>query len=297
MNAKMAANTVKGYGSAWRCFERWCAEHDQVSLPATPQLCIDYSAWLLANGYRYLTVENRLKAINYHHRERKTAAPFNDAVSEFLRNARRDLCERPQGKLALSPAQLRRVSKLLKQRNRLTDIRDRAMILLCFASGWRRAEIRSLDFRDVQWVPQGITLWLGKSKTDQEGEGRLVGIQYGRRELTCPLLALEEWLDVRGSWDGPLFTSLNSRKNIFTERRLHDDALRRALKSALAKVGENPKPFGAHSLRAGMITASAEAGATETSIMQRTGHKCYETLRRYVRPATVFRANPLRRVL
>ncbi len=229
MNATFAANTMKSYRSAWRCFERWCQETGSPCLPTDAQTCVDYAAWNIAEGFRLLTVENRLKAINFHHRQGKFAVPCDATVAAFMRNARRDLCERSQGKLALSPAHLRKVSQLLQSRQRLTDIRNRALITLCFACGWRRSEIVSLDLRDLDWVPEGVILWLGKSKTDQEGEGRYVGVHYGQRLLTCPIAALKAWLDLRGSWAGPLFTALDSRKQL-SEKRLNDDALRRALR-------------------------------------------------------------------
>jgi integrase len=170
------------------------------------------------------------------------------------------------------------------------------MILLCFALGWRRSELASLDLRDVRWVKEGIVLWLGKSKTDQQGLGRSVGVQRGSRILTCPLRALDEWLAIRGRWSGPLFTRVDGRDRM-VRNRMNPDTVRRAVKRGLSLIGDDPKMFGAHSLRAGMITASIESGATETSVMQRTGHKSYENLRRYVRPAQAFKANPLAGVL
>lgn len=170
------------------------------------------------------------------------------------------------------------------------------MILLQFAAGWRCSEVVSLDLADVRFVPEGMLLWLAKSKTDQQGRGRAVGVDYGRRMLTCPVEALKRWLEVRGCWAGALFTSFDRGRRV-TRRRLNPDGGRRAVKAGLELIGEDAGPFGAHSLRAGMITASAENGASETAIMQRTGHQCYGTLRRYVRPARAFHANQLKGVL
>lgn len=294
--ADLAKNTIRNYRSGWKAFESWCIAAGLPTMPATPQICIDFAAWCIAEGYRLQTVKHRLKAVNFYHRRQQIALPFDKSVRSFLRKAKRHLCEGSAGKVALTPDQLRRLAGELKRRDRTMDIRDRAMILLGFAAGWRRSEIVSLDVKDVRWVKRGIVLWLGKSKTDQEGEGRMVGIQFGARRLTCPVHALKQWLAVRGRWNGPLFTSLRNNQAIGSNR-LHPDKVRFALKRALEFIGEDPRPFGAHSLRIGMITAAIEAGATETSIMQRTGHRRYETLRRYVRPAQVFRANPLKGVL
>lgn len=123
-----------------------------------------------------------------------------------------------------------------------------------------------------------------------------MGVHYGRRPVTCPIRALKEWIATRGTWRGPLFVACDGWRRL-TRERLDSDGVRRAVKRALERIGVDARSFGAHSLRAGMITASSEAGATETSIMQRTGHKRYETLRRYIRPVEAFRADPLKGVL
>ncbi len=297
MKANYAANTIRNYRSSWGSFKSWCRDAgEQNSLPASPQTCIDHASWCIAEGLRLETVHLRLKAINHYHREHHLDLPFDDSVRHFMRNARRALQEKPQGKAALSPPQLRKISEKLRKRSEPVDVRDRCMIVLCFACGWRCSELVSLDLTDVRWVRAGIVMWLGKSKTDQEGKGRSVGIPHGRRLSTCPLQALDEWLELRGKWQGPLFTQLNPYGGV-TKHRLGADGVRRAVKRGLATIGEDPVPFGAHSLRAGMITASIEAGASETAIMQRTGQVSYDNLRRYVRPARAFRFNPLKGVL
>jgi integrase len=295
LEAHLAPGTLRNYRSNWLSFERWCAAVGARSLPATPALLIDHAAWCIAEGLRLETVHMRVKAANWMHRERGLPAPSDESVRYFLGNAARDLAERPQGKQALTPAQLRAMAPAFRARGQLIDIRDCAMVLLCFAGGWRRSELVALDFGDVKWLDQGLTLWLGKSKTDQTGRGRLVGICRGERAVTCPLRGLDAWLARRGREPGPLF--LPMRGLGLGKGRLHSDGVRRAVLRGLRLIGEETGRFGAHSLRAGMITASIEAGATETSVMLRTGLRSYQTLRRYVRPATIFRSDPLAGVL
>jgi integrase len=176
--------------------------------------------------------------------------------------------------------------------------RNRAMVLVAFAAGWRRSEVTRLWFSDLRFAPQGIELFLRASKTDQMAEGRIVGIQPGDNPATCPIAALKVWLAVRGTWEGPLFPRITPRQEVSRDplgRRA--EAMHIALRRALQAIGEDPKFFGAHSLRAGMVTEAAKNGASEAAIMQRTGHKCSATLRRYIRPATAFDFNPLKGVL
>jgi integrase len=293
--ASHARNTLKTYRCAWGKFEEWCRLLNVPGRPATPSLLIDHAAWCIAEGYRFETIVHRIKAVDFEHRQHGLAVPYDDSVRQFLSNARRDLCERPQGKEALTPRQLRAMAGAFHQRGRLVDLRDGAMIVLGFACGWRCSEIVSLDLAHVRWPKHGLTLWLGKSKTDQTGSGRLVGIYRGKRGVTCPVRWLDEWLKVRGRWAGPLFTRCTG--GYLREERLDSDGVRCAVKRGLELIGEDPRLYGAHSLRAGMITAALEAHATETSVMMRTGHRSYQTLRRYVRPATMFHSDPLAGVL
>lgn len=296
MNARFAKNTVVTYKSGWRIFQRWCLSAGHSAMPADPQTVMDYAAWCLAAGYRLQTVHHRLKSINFHHREEKQPLPFNAECRAFLRQARRAIAERPQGMQPLSPEQLAQISETLQAKGNYLNVRDRSMVLLGFACGWRCSEIVSLDLCDVRWDPKGIELWLAKSKTDQEGKGRSVGIHYGSTSLLCPIAALKAWLELRGDWAGPLFAAVTPGR-LLTHRRLDSDAVRRAVKRALKLVGEDPQSFGAHSLRAGMVTAAIDAGASETAVMQRTGHRSHEMVRRYSRSVMAFRSNPLAGVL
>lgn len=297
LQATKAVNTLSAYASSWKAFCRWCREAGREALPATPETVEDFASWAINEKFRLNTVFTHTSAIAHYHAEAGLPSPVDQSVRKFLSNAKRDLKEAPGGKAAVTPAQLRKLAKRLASDDPI-DIRDRAMILVCFAAGWRRSELIGLDRSDVKFVRAGMTLWLRASKTDQTGEGRLVAIQRGKRPLTCPVLALRKWLKIRGDWEGPLFVRFTPDRRL-THRGLRSrgEALHQAVKQGLAQIGEDPRKFGAHSLRAGMITAAAQNGATETSIMMRTGHKSSQTLRRYIRPAQAFHANPLKGVL
>ena len=217
-------------------------------------------------------------------------------VRELIGNAARHLRESPRGKKALTPRQLRQMAEALARDPAPIARRDHAMILLCFAAGWRCSEILSLTFDDVRFDAED-RLWiaLGASKTDQAGtEGREICLPRGAYASTCPVTVLRAWLDARGSWPGALFCGVTGRDG----RHLRPEAIRRLafsvrLKRLLTEIQENPAPYGTHSLRAGMITSAVENGADALLIMQRTGQKSLATVLRYVRPAQTARANPL----
>src|SRR5689334_8121694 len=84
-------------------------------------------------------------------------------------------------------------------------LRDRALLLLGFAGAFRRSELVSLDVTDLEFTRAGLIVTLRKSKTDQEGKRRRLGIPYGSSEQTCPVRSLQAWLESARIVDGPVF--------------------------------------------------------------------------------------------
>lgn len=294
--ADKALNTRKAYASGWKSFVAWCAAAERSWLPAAPATVQDYATWCIGRGHRLNTVFIRMSAITHYHRDAGLDTPCDQSVKLYLVNARRELKEEPAGKAALSCELLRKIAPRFPETT--AGVRNRAMILLGFASGWRRSEIVALRFSDVQFVSEGLAVWQRSSKTDQAGKGRLVGIERGKHAATCPVRALEAWLKLRGEWEGPLFVKISSQGDV-TRSALaaRAEVLHNALQDVLDAAGEDWRRYGAHSLRAGMITEAAKHGASEISIMLRTGHRSSATLRRYIRPAGIFDFNPLKDVL
>jgi len=298
MKASHAPRTRAAYSYTWMIFARWCEQVGGQALPATPETVADFVVWSLYERqppYRLQTVQLTLYAISHRHQQEHLPSPLTDNVKLLVRNAKRDLRERPQYAQALEPAELRRICRQLCTTVPI-DIRDRALILTQFAAGWRREEIASLDRCDVRFMRKGFLLSLGASKTDQDGsEGRIVAIEYGAHAVTCPVRALREWLDIRGTWPGPLFCAMYGGG--IHPQRLSGDAINERFKLAVARAGLPAARYSSHSLRAGMVTAAIERGAPETLIMLRTGHKSLDSMRRYVRPAKACRFNVLQGVL
>jgi integrase len=92
---------------------------------------------------------------------------------------------------------------LAAMRDRLKDLRDRALLLIGFAGGLRRSELAAINVIDFERVREGIVLTIRRSKTDQDGVGRKVGIPFGRT-IHCPVRALENWLNAARIEDGPV---------------------------------------------------------------------------------------------
>jgi integrase len=142
---------------------------------------------------------------------------------------------------------------------------------------------------------EGLVVVVRRSKTDQTGVGRKVGIPYGQHAETCPVRAVQSWLDLSGIGEGPLFRSVNKHGQLM-ESRLSDRAVADVVKRTLRAAGKSARRFAGHSLRAGLITQAAMAGVSERAIMEQSGHKSLAVMRRYIRDGSLFRENAAAKV-
>jgi integrase len=148
----------------------------------------------------------------------------------------------------------------------------------------------ALDVTDVTASDNGLLIMLRRSKTDQEAEGRTVGIPYGSHLETCPVRAVQAWLQTSEITEGPIFRGIDQH-GIIARTQLSDRSVARIIQSVAKLAGLDPKQFAGHSLRAGLDAAAAAAGVSEHDIARTTGHRSFAVLRRYVRTATVFERN------
>jgi integrase len=166
-------------------------------------------------------------------------------------------------------------------------LRDRALLMLGFAGGFRRSELVALDVEDLEFSSAGLAVTLRKSKTDQEGRSRRIGIPYGSSKETCPVRSVHAWLESAHIKDGPVLRSLDRFQRV-QPRQLSDNAVARIVKRRTNAVGLDPDRYSGHSLRAGLATSPAAGGASERAIMNQTGHRSTDMVRRYIREANLF---------
>ena len=178
---------------------------------------------------------------------------------------------------------------------KITKLRDRTIILIGFSGGFRRNEIISIDFDDLDFVTEGVKINLKRSKTDQFGVGLVKGLPYFDNSQYCPVLSLKKWIKESNIISGPLFRRF-SKGSKLTERRLTDQTVALLIKKYLKSAGIDSKNYSGHSLRSGFATSAAESGAEERSIMAMTGHKSTEMVRRYIKEANLFKNNPLNKI-
>jgi integrase len=173
--------------------------------------------------------------------------------------------------------------------NTLRGQRNRALLLLGFAGAFRRSELVALDVEDLEFQRNGVVVTLRRSKTDQEGESRRIGVPYGSSELTCPVRALQGWLELGAIIEGPVFRAVDRHGNLGGQ--LGDHAVARLVKEHAVLVGLDPTRYAGHSLRAGLATSAADGGASDRAIMRQTGHRSAAMVNRYVREGRLFRDN------
>jgi len=172
----------------------------------------------------------------------------------------------------------------------LIGLRDRALILLGFAGAFRRSELVGLTVDDCAFGKDGLTVTLRRSKTDQAGAGRKIGIPYGSNPETCPVRNLQSWIEQGGVSGGPLFRSINRHGQV-QPVGLSGIDVARVVKKLAERAGLDSAKYAGHSLRAGHATSAAIAGASERSIMNQTGHRSVQMVRRYIRDGSLFREN------
>jgi site-specific recombinase XerD len=170
--------------------------------------------------------------------------------------------------------------------DRLSGLRDRALLLLGFAGAFRRSELVALDVSDITEAKTGLLVTIRRSKTDQEGEG--VTIAIARGDIACPAKALREWLDAAGIATGPIFRPINKAGTVAAER-LTDRSVANIVKAYAERAGFDAATFSGHSLRSGFLTSAAAKGASIFKMMDVSRHKSVDTLRGYVRDAELFK--------
>ncbi len=288
--AARAGSTLRAYTHDWKQFRTWCESNLLVALPASPQTIILYSTDLIKNSHKKLnTLTRRLAAVSQMHQQAGFESPTQAwAVKQFLQGLRREVGVAPIRKRPLLVEDLERILPQLPET--LLGQRDRALLLLGFTGAFRRSELVGLNVGDLEETSDGLIATVRRSKTDQQGEGRRVGIPQGAEQTTCPLWALEQWRTAAHIDRGPLFRVMNRHGQVL-EKRLSAEAVAIVVKRYIQKLDVDPAAFAGHSLRAGLATSAAAAGKSERAIMNQTGHRSLTTVRRYIRDGNLFREN------
>ncbi len=297
LKSSKANNTLRAYKSDFKDFGLFCAKHGLNSLPSEPKVVSLYLTHLSKNS-KISTLRRRLVSISMVHKYKghylDTKHPI---ILENLMGIKRVKGSIQNGKKPLLINHLKLIINVINEKitNDIKKYRDKSIILVGFAGGFRRAELISIDYEDIEFVPEGMKITVKKSKTDQFGEGMIKGIPYFDDENYCPVSNLKKMLEISNIKNGPIFRRF-SKGLCLKDKRLSDQSVASILKEYLNLVGIENKNFAGHSLRSGFATVAAESGADERSIMAMTGHKTTQMVRRYIKEANIFKNNALNKV-
>lgn len=288
--AATAQNTRKAYDVAWRCFTSWCHRNDLSALPADAATVGLYLA-ALADTHKLSSLRLRLAAITVAHRNAgltlDTKAP---AIAKVMRGIQRTNGSAVTKKQAATAEIVRDAVRAFASGDTNKAKRDKAIMLIGFYAALRRSELSAINVEDINVTPDGLVLTLPRRKTDQAGEGTVIGLPVKADASICPVKAWQAWMAVKGDEHGPAFVSV-SRGDRILSTRLGDKDVARIIKAAMAQSGYDASQFSGHSLRSGFVTSAARAGVADRLIMKQTGHKRLDQMHSYIRAAGLFTEN------
>ena len=292
-----ALNTVKAYAYDLRDFATWCKVDagDLSPIPAAPRAVALYVTDAASRGLKAATIQRRIAAIAQLHQEAGLDDPTKTKlVRNTYRGIVREIGTYQEGKAPMVGPTVRRVLRRFEHDNGPAAVRDRAILLVGLAGGYRTKELASLMVEDVEISDlEGVVILLRRSKTDQAGGGFFKGIPPGEHADTCSVTHLRLWMDVLGAngrAEGPLFCAVGRYGNL-RKGGITRESITRMVSSRAEAAGLEPGRYSGHSLRAGHVTGAAAAGASDKSIMDQTGHKSLATLNRYKRRVNLFEDN------
>jgi site-specific recombinase XerD len=291
-------NTVRAYKSDFKDFGLFCAQNGFKSLPSEPKIVSLYLTYLSTKDAKISTLKRRLVSIGIIHRLKghylDTKHP---SIIENLMGIKRRKGSIQKRKKPILIKDLKLIINVIDEQ-KIKDIkklRDRSIILIGFSGGFRRNEIVSLDYEDLDFVEEGLKIQIRKSKTDQFGEGLVKALPYFDNSQYCPVISIKKWLELSKITSGSVFRRFVKGSKL-SENRLTDQTVALLIKEYLQLAGIDNKSYSGHSLRSGFATSAAESGAEERNIMAMTGHKSTEMVRRYIREANLFKNNALNKL-
>lgn len=297
INNSKANNTLRAYKSDFRHFNEFCFKHGLQSLPTEPKIVSIYLTYL-SQKFKLSTLKRRLASISVFHKLKGFYLDMkHPIIIENIIAIKRKYGSIQNSKKPILINNLKLIVNFIdiKIVNELKQLRDKSIILIGFAGGFRRAELVSINYEDLEFTEEGLKINIKKSKTDQFGEGMIKGIPYFQNKIFCPVANLKKWLEISKITTGPIFKRFNKGLSL-TNNRLTDQSVALLIKEYLNLAGIDNKNFSGHSLRSGFATVAADSGADERSIMAMTGHKSYQMVRRYIKEANIFKNNALNKI-
>jgi len=284
LKSSKASNTLRAYKADYKDFAGFCYKHGFKSMPSEPKVISLYLTHLSQTS-KFSTLKRRLASISVIH---KISGHYidikNPIITENLMGIKRAKGTHQKAKKPILINDLKAlINAIDKETKDIVRLKNRALILIGFAGGFRRSELVEINFQDIDFVTEGLKIFVKRSKTDQSGEGMTKGIPYFSNQNYCPVISLKKWLEKSNIKEGKIFN-------------ISDKTVSLIIKKYISVAGLDPNKYSGHSLRSGFATSTAELGAEERSIMAMTGHKTTQMVRRYIQEANLFKNNALNKI-
>ena len=298
LQSSKANNTLRAYKSDFNDFSLFCVKNGFKPLPSDPKVVSLYLTYLSSKHAKMSTLKRRLVSIGVihklkgHYLDKKHPSIIENIMGIKRRKGSIQLSKKPL-LINYLKALINAIDKQKKEE--IKKFRDRSIILIGFSGGFRRNEIVSLDYEDLDFVTEGLKINLRRSKTDQFGEGFKKALPYFDNSQYCPVVSLKKWIEVSKITSGPVFRRFTKGSRL-SNNRLTDQTVALLIKEYLKLAGIDSKNYSGHSLRSGFATSAAESGVEERNIMAMTGHKSTEMVRRYIKEVNLFKNNALNKI-
>jgi len=284
LKSSKASNTLRAYKADYKDFARFCIKNGFKSMPSEPKIITLYLTHL-SKSCKFSTLKRRLASISVIH---KFSGHYIDIkhpmITENLMGIKRILGSHQKAKKPILINDLKLIIDVIdKDKNEKNRFKNRALIIVGFSGGFRRSELVSINYEDLDFVSEGVKIFVKRSKTDQSGEGMTKGIPYFPNPKYCPVISLKKWIEKSDIKSGKIFD-------------MSDKTVALTIKKYTFLAGLDPNKYSGHSLRSGFATSTAELGAEERSIMAMTGHKTTQMVRRYIQEANLFKNNALNKI-
>ena len=284
LRSSKASNTLRAYRSDYKDFAGFCFKNGFKPMPSEPKVLSLYLTYL-SKSSKFSTLKRRLASISVIHR---ISGHYIDVkhpiITENLMGIKRAKGSYQKSKKPILINELKSIIDVIDQdKNEKNKLRNKALILVGFAGGFRRSELVAIEFEDVEFVSEGIKIFVKRSKTDQSGEGMMKGLPYFHNQNYCPVVSLKNWFEKSEIKSGKIFD-------------ISDKSVALTVKKYTALAGLDSNKYSGHSLRSGFATSAADAGAEERSIMATTGHKTTQMVRRYIQEANLFKNYALNKI-
>jgi len=279
-----AYNTLRAYQADFKDFTKFCLKNGFNPMPSDPKIIALYLTHL-SSFSKFSTLKRRLASIKVIHRLKghyiDTKHPI---IAENLMGIKRKTGVKQTSKKPILINDLKLIINVInKDKNKHKKLQNKALILIGFAGGFRRSELVSIEYEDIEFVNEGVKILVQRSKTDQTGLGMTKAIPYFQNKIYCPVTSLRDWISHSKISNGKIF-------------KISDKTVALTIQKYALLAGLDKTKYAGHSLRSGFATSTAETGADERSIMAMTGHKTTQMVRRYIQEANLFKNNALNKI-